>query len=424
MTQIRVRAAFGVRPNSVPDNSEWVDISQYVESLTTNRGRSNERDRAEAGNATILLEDKEQNFDVTNENSPHYPDVVPGVRVRIDIMLEVDSSELGYQDIYRDLYIGTTNPVPFPIFEGFADGWHRSFAGGTEKVELPLTDGFKYLSLADTDIATDKESTGSRIGRLLDEANWPGGRRDIDSGQSQIVAANYDNKGVLNAIREVAETENGIFYIDRAGYAVFNDRHQRLLDEINSRITIPRFDSIDRRFDDSSLWNRVVIDYEGGKESAGDKDSQAKYGRKRLSRKLLIDDGNEANDAAHWLLNRYAEPHLRFDSISIVPVAQTNLQRFAAESDVGQKLTVRFYHVGDLQRSYSYGDLYSDIYSSDKDVEYEDLEMHIESIRHEFSGGINWKTTWRLSPAIARDRYWILGHDEFGVLGNTTRLAY
>ena len=52
-----------------------------------------------------------------------------------------------------------------------------------------------------------------------------------------------------------------------------------------------------------------------------------------------------------------------------------------------------------------------------------ETDAYLEAVSHDLAPGPVWQTTWQLSPADG-DSYWILEDATFGILGETTRLAY
>jgi hypothetical protein len=77
----RVEIAF----ENVIDNTRrnWVDVSQYVRSIDTSRGRNNELDDIQTGQASIHLMNPDGIFTAGNAGSPYYQYLVPGRPVRI-----------------------------------------------------------------------------------------------------------------------------------------------------------------------------------------------------------------------------------------------------------------------------------------------------------------------------------------------------
>lgn len=61
----------------------WTDISSYLRSFQTRRGRGDELDTFSAGTASFVLDNRDRRFDPVHTGSPYYPNVLPMRRVRI-----------------------------------------------------------------------------------------------------------------------------------------------------------------------------------------------------------------------------------------------------------------------------------------------------------------------------------------------------
>ena len=84
----------------------WTDVTAYVRSVRTNRGRSNELDDFQAGTATIVLENTDRRFDPDYASGAYYPNV----KVRRQIKVE-------------GVYSATT----YPVFRGVVQSWGQDW---------------------------------------------------------------------------------------------------------------------------------------------------------------------------------------------------------------------------------------------------------------------------------------------------------
>lgn len=382
-----IEAAPGVNAADVPTDGDWEDWSDRLVEFSLRRGRNHEMDRMDVGRMTAQLRNNDRRLDPT-ENA----DIYPMMQVRIR---------------------ATAEDYSLPLFYGYAEQLpQRANSIGSEiRVHLDLIDGMVLLNLADTDAVAPQEGSGARIGRLLDDAGWPSGLRDIDTGQSTVQAKTYDSESVLSAIREVAETEQGIFWIDGQGRAQFRERHDRILTQNDSAATFaddgtgfPYFDP-EPTFDESQLWNRIRVEAPGlTAQTAEDSASIAQHLRRKKKVESLTVDENEMLALADWLLWRYKDARLRFDRITLHPSAYPDQAETVLGTDLGSRYT--------LVRNYETGSTVSE-------------DVHVERISIKASAEAIYGTEvqWRLSPA-ARDTFWVLGDSNAGVLGETTRLAF
>lgn len=122
MPDRRIEVAFDTRPGDVPI---WTDVTTYVRSLNTNRGRSRELDRYQAGRMTAVLDNLDRRFDPTYTSGPYYPNVLPMKRIRF-------------------VADGQTQ------FDGYVDAWNLNYDNPNEAyVEVQATDAFKVLAAAE-----------------------------------------------------------------------------------------------------------------------------------------------------------------------------------------------------------------------------------------------------------------------------------
>src|SRR5690349_12074071 len=83
LQNVTVEVAFTSTPFADPSTLTWTDLSSYVESWSTNRGRADEQSQMQAGTATVSLQNTDGRFDPDNGSSPYSPNLLPGVPIRI-----------------------------------------------------------------------------------------------------------------------------------------------------------------------------------------------------------------------------------------------------------------------------------------------------------------------------------------------------
>lgn len=105
----------------------WTDVTDYVQGVSINRGRSNELDEFSTGSATVVLENNDRRFDPEYADGPYYGSLTPMRPVRIGA-----SYDGGF---YQELFMG------------WVDGWPQSYQGQFgSTVTLNVSDGFKVLN--------------------------------------------------------------------------------------------------------------------------------------------------------------------------------------------------------------------------------------------------------------------------------------
>lgn len=101
----------------------WTDVTDYVESWSTSRGREPRKPPAtfEPGTATLTLNNRGRRFDPTNTAGPYYPNLKPA-RVRLRI---------------RATWLG----VPYDVFTGYIKRWPPEWtASATSTVKITAVD--------------------------------------------------------------------------------------------------------------------------------------------------------------------------------------------------------------------------------------------------------------------------------------------
>ncbi len=411
--QLIVEADFTSNATAAP---VWTDISRYVRDFSTNRGRQFEFDQFAAGTLSLTLNNQDRRFDPTYTSSPYYPFVLPMRRIRV-----------------RAVW----NTIVYPIFQGFVESWPQQWqAHGKEaEVQLTATDGFLVFSLAKLNEYHPSELAGNRITSILNSINWgegqawvladssngvlgtttilsPLGGKTIAPGQTTVQATMLTDTGALEHILSVADTENGLFFVNRAGTAVFIDRAARVsppyntsqatFGDANNGVELPY---ADLTFDTSPIWNEVRFQRENGAEQVvQDSVSRAQYYlRTKQQTGLLHTTDSEVNIAASWVLNRYKDPAQRVSGMVLNGTrSPTLLWPQLLGREIGDRITIRRRPPGGGAAI--------------------DQDSYIEGISQSGTP-TQWTTTFRTSPANLTT-YWILGDAVAGLLGTSTRLSY
>ena len=120
----------------------WTDVSSYVRSVSTSRGRSSELDTFQTGSASIIFSNADRRFDPEYASGPYYGTLTPLRPVRIRAQYGAGA---------------TTN-----LFFGWVEQWPQSYENPVDStVTVTASDSFKILnlltlpSLWDTQITTD-----------------------------------------------------------------------------------------------------------------------------------------------------------------------------------------------------------------------------------------------------------------------------
>jgi hypothetical protein len=304
----------------VLDNTEFTlggtlfyDVTDYVISINTDRGKTRELDRYDAGNLEVVFDNTTRVFDPLYASSPYFGQIVPHREIRV-----------------------TSNGSA--VFYGLIDDWNLLYqpSGDNQAVAL-ASDGFTLLATQALAAHTAvPQLTGARINAVLNrpEVNWPLSNRNIDVGtinlQGDVVD---DGTGALTYLQIVEQTEGGSFFIDNSGNATFQDTltgpsSTDLVVLADDGSGIP-FSNVAVVYGSEFLYNRIVVTRAGGNpQTVDDFNSQNAYGISSYNLDgLLFNSDVDALALADSLLGEYSEPEYRFDSITVQMSELTTLQQ-------------------------------------------------------------------------------------------------
>ena len=142
----KVSIAFADGPLVV--SPTWTDVTNYVRSVRTNRGRSNELDDFQAGTATVVLENVDRRFDPDYSSGAYYPNV----KVRRQIKIE-----------------GVYSAVTYPIFRGVIQSWGQDWPVHNRDATCTVQAVDLFGLLATWDLP---ESAYEVVVRSLDPTAW------------------------------------------------------------------------------------------------------------------------------------------------------------------------------------------------------------------------------------------------------------
>lgn len=411
--------------NPPTEEPDWVDLTNVtvgrhhiVRSVSTKRGRSSESDTFSAGQATVVLDNRDRRFDPSYTGSPYYPNVKPKRRLRISIFY---------------------NGVRYYLFTGFTDGFPQEYRNPADGfVQVTAHDALALFALADaphpfvqlddetggildkaklagpTDVIA--ETTGARLQRVLDGFEWSD--YALDDGRSMLPAGQGTGNG-LSYMQSVAVTEDGRLFVSGDGTVTFLDRHAPFLNtqSTTSQGTFGdgagelRYSDIVLPDEDDQIRNDVRVRFAAANSQRAsesevgveDADSIAEFFRHSYERSVLYTDPVEAQNLAEYILNRFKEPFVRVDALKLTPLRDpSGLIPQAAGREIGDRVTVK-------RRPQGVGSAIT-------------VEALIEGVSHQFPLGAAWSTTFNLSPADTQP-YLILDSADAGLL-ETNLLGY
>jgi hypothetical protein len=291
----------------------WVNVTSDVKGVSSKTGRQYELDRIEAGQATAAMNDLQRRYDPANTNSPFSPNVIPLRKMRLR---------------------ATHNAVTYPLFKGFVERWPETWRGPNHaETTVTLVDGFEPLALAGVSGLLAAGPSGSQINALLNQAGWPLADRAIDTGIFTMASKFLDSGAfALTEIQEIANSELGIFFIDRDGIATLHDRQHRWTASrsLNSQATFTdtggniAYQDLQPSFDKDKTVNEWQVTTDANESvTASDAASIAAYFKRSQTRSTRLDNIPDASTQALALLQDTAKPSLRFDTLTVIPTNDT-----------------------------------------------------------------------------------------------------
>jgi len=285
-----------------------VDLTPDVYSISIRRGRNIMRDTYEAGTATVRILDPESNFNPQSVTSPYFGFLTPLRKLRIS---------------------ATLGGVGYFLFSGYTTDYKYTYPQGQETgyVDIVCSDAFRLMQQAGITTvasATAGQDTGTRIGKILDQVSWPNSMRTIDTGNTLTLADPATSRTTLDALKNAEFSEQGAFFINSQGTAVFINRTNVIKKygntpiEFNQTTGIP-YTNLVYVFDDKLVINLAGMTRVGGTQQVSENAASiAKYFSHQLNESNLIaqTDADTLNIAKIYVATR-AETTIRIDAMTV-----------------------------------------------------------------------------------------------------------
>ena len=289
--------------------SDVVDLSSQAGRISIRRGRNLYADQFEAGTCTVRVYDPNGDWNPENPASPYFGKLQPLRKLRVSAT-----------------YLGTT----YYLFSGYTSKYLYTYPKGQEigYVDIVCEDAFRIFNMAAVSTvtsATAGQSTGTRIGKILDMVSWPSTMRSIETGQNTCQADPSTVRSVLDACKRVESTEYGAFYIDTEGDAVFLERNTVTKSfgdaptVFNQDGTGINYANLKFSFDDKLIVNQATAQNVGGtQQTYTDLNSVDQYfiHSVRMTDLLLQTDA-EALALATAYVNAHKETSIRIDEMTL-----------------------------------------------------------------------------------------------------------
>jgi hypothetical protein len=287
-----------------------VDVSNKVDSIKTNRGRSANADNFQTGSMSLRIIDQNGDFNPMNPASPYYNLLTPMRKVVISAS-----------------YGATT----YPIFSGYITSYETTTprdVGEVVYTTIQAVDGFRLASNAQISTvasATAGQTTGTRIGKILDQIGWPSQQRDIDVGLTTVQADPGNARTALAALQTIESTEYGALYMDALGNFTFQDRELTSSSVAGTPVVFNddgtgiSYNNALWRLDDTLVFNKATVSRVGGTpQVAFNQDSIDKYFLHSYNEQNLMmqTDAEALNNALAYVASRQ-ETSIRCDAVTL-----------------------------------------------------------------------------------------------------------
>jgi hypothetical protein len=194
------RVEFGFYKDS-NGNTIYNDITQYVISVSTDRGKQNFLTPFSAGQATVMLQNRNRTFDPLYAGSPYNGQIKPtgGLRITTDGVVK---------------------------FLGFINDWNLSYSvDGVSTASVSASDAFSLFNNQTFDDTADfpvDELSSVRVGKVLTKMAWPADKRIISLGKNVVIGDTpAEGSDVLSYLQLLELSEGGRLFVDRNGNIVF-----------------------------------------------------------------------------------------------------------------------------------------------------------------------------------------------------------
>ena len=415
-SDVNLTVEIGFDSNPLDASQSFSDVSAYVRSINTNRGRQHTLDEFQTGTCSVVLDNTDDRFNPLNTSSPYYDSSAGETKVKpfkkIRISAEYDSQT------YR-------------IFTGFITGYPESFGGqGSDStVRVQAVDLFKLFNLntigsrgwlignsarsligqtTKLGYEDEEELSSKRINRLLDAFGIADADRTVSTGRMDVQAGQSRDTNLLTALKQVEQAEQGQFFIGADGNCIFRDRNYKRTQQFLSNATFGNgvgelpFSDVITNFDESRISNIISVARKGGvAQQVEDNNSVDEFGSREqsLTDTLNVSD-TDALSIAQQRLASFSTTTPRIEGLVINPVGDTNLWVQALGREIGDKITVKVPTLVSTTMEF---------------------DVHIESISHTIDASSQtW--AWNLSTSAGSEiGAWVLGSSK---LGQDTNLAW
>jgi len=285
-----------------------INLTDVTRQIQIRRGRNISRDTYEAGTCTVRIYDQTGRFNPQNTSSDLFGFLTPLRKLRISAT-----------------YLGVTHY----LFSGYTTDYIYTYdqAENISYVDINASDAFRLLAMATITSVTGQaagQDTGTRIDKILDTVDFPVSMRTLDTGDSLTQADPATNRTPLAAIKNCETSEQGAFFINPEGNAVFKNRSNTISSAgatplaFNQSGGIP-YKNLIFAFDDKLIVNKSTVTRVGGSpQTYTDAASLAEYFPHVVNfSDLVVQTDTEAANIAAIYVGTRSTTSIRIDQMSV-----------------------------------------------------------------------------------------------------------
>lgn len=319
-------ATYGLLDTGTLGGVQFVDVSQYVQSVNITRGRNRQLDQFNSGTAVISLYNASRTFDPLNTASIYYPYVLPRCPIYI-----------------------TANGIT--VYSGLITDWNLDYdLANQDMMYVSCADNFTVLSNQQLNAYTPStELSSTRVTNVLlqPEISYQGST-NITTGSSTLGAYAVDqDTNCLDYLHDVNTSEQGFLFMSASGVLTFYGR-TKVLNNVaeavfNTTGTGIPYQSLINQFGDELLYNYVVTQSPAGATQINsDATSISLYQAQNLNiLNLLNDSTTEVNGLGAYLLGKFSTPVLRFTGLStLLDALSTTKQNICLNLDLTDVVSI------------------------------------------------------------------------------------
>jgi hypothetical protein len=279
--------------------TKFEDITPFVKTLDTRRGKNRDLDRYSAGTLDIKLDNNQRTFDPRYADGPYFGDVIPRRPVRVT----VDGTR---------------------IFTGVIDDWNLRYTPeGDSVAEIVSSDDLTYLARQELTVGTaTPQTSGQRVEAVLaqESVEWTNSV-SIDAGSSALGADVFDGN-VLDYLQKVERSEQGALFVGKYGTLFFRDRLD-FTPRSGSLVTFADdgtgidYDRVVVNFGTELLLNTVTVSSDSGSVTAFNQTSKTIYGVTATKIETLLSTASQLLNIADYTVRKYGEPEYRVEGLEI-----------------------------------------------------------------------------------------------------------